>query len=97
MVCAVTFQDGQVHFQSKFVKSKHRHEEKRKKKFLYHGQMGTKPSTSAIGSLINGLTRAPIHFRNPSNTNSFYWGGKVLLINYLLPLAFNLQILEFKW
>ncbi|XP_068731716.1 apocarotenoid-15,15'-oxygenase-like [Montipora capricornis] len=78
MVCAVTFQDGQVHFQSKFVKSKHRHEEKRKKKFLYHGQMGTKPSTSAIGSLINALTRAVIHFRNPSNTNSFYWGGKVL-------------------
>ena len=52
-------------------------EQKQKQKFLYHGQMGTKPSTSTFGSLMNAMKRTPIKFRNPSNTNSFYWGGKV--------------------
>ena len=80
MVCAVTFRDGQVHFQSKFVKSEHQKEENAKKKFLYHGQMGTKPSHSTVknlGTLLTSWRFAPIKFRNPSNTNSFYWGGKV--------------------
>ena len=80
MLCAVTFQDGQVHFQSKFVNSKHRQEENAKKQFLYQGQMGTMPSHStlkAFGTLLTSWRFPPIKFRNPSNTNSFYWGGKV--------------------
>ena len=83
MVCAVTFQNGQVHFQSKFVNSKHHQEEKAKQKFLYHGQMGTKPVSSKLGSVMAALKRSPINFRNPSNTNSFYWGGKVLQIDVI--------------
>ena len=78
MLCAVTFEDGRVHFKSKFVNSEHRQEEAAKQKFLYHGQMGTKPSsTSTFRYLINTLKNTPMKFRNPSNTNSFYWGGKV--------------------
>ena len=80
MLCALTFQDGQVRFQSKFVNSKHRQEEAAKQKFLYHGQMGTKPSYSTVkslGTLLSTWKLPPITFRNPSNTNSFYWGGKV--------------------
>ena len=80
MLCAVSFQDGHVHFQSKFVNSKHRQEEASKQKFLYYGQMGTKPSYSAVkalGTLLTTWKVPPIEFRNPSNTNSFYWGGKV--------------------
>lgn len=83
MLCAVTFQDGQVHFQSKFVNSKHRQEETAKQKFVYHGQLGTKPSYSTVkslGTLLSTWTIPPLKFRNPSNTNSFYWGGKVLLL-----------------
>ena len=83
MLCAITFQNGQVHFQSKFVNSKHRQEEAAEKKLLYHGLMGTKPSYSMIkslGTLLSTWKIPPIKFRNPSNTNSFYWGGKVLLL-----------------
>lgn len=78
MLCAVTFEDGRVHFKSKFVNSEHRQEEAAKQKFLYHGQMGTKPSsTSIFRYAMNTLKNTPMKFRNPSNTNSFYWGGKV--------------------
>lgn len=81
MLCAVTFQDGQVHFQSKFINSKHRQEEKANRQFLYQGQMGTMPSYTtlkAFGTLLTSWRFPPLKFRNPSNTNSFYWGGKVL-------------------
>ena len=86
MLCAVTFQNGQVHFQSKFVNSKHRQEEKAKQKLLYHGQMGTKLASSMLGSIMAALKRSSINFRNPSNTNSFYWGGKVSQTDCLLTL-----------
>ncbi|XP_001635106.2 apocarotenoid-15,15'-oxygenase [Nematostella vectensis] len=83
MVCAVTFQNGRVHFKSKFVESKHHREEREQRKLLYVGQMGTK-STSILRSSASLLTsflqgKFPrIKFRNPSNTNSFYWGGKLI-------------------
>ena len=78
MVCAVTFQEGHVHFHSKFVNSKHRQEEKEKKQLLYKGQMGTMPSTSSVKHLGYFLKLGKLRFRNPSNTNSFCWGGKVI-------------------
>ena len=86
MLCAVTFQNGQVHFQSKFVNSKHRQEEKAKQKLLYHGQMGTKPTSSMLRSIMAALKRSSINYRNPSNTNSFYWGGKVSQTDCVLTL-----------
>ena len=82
MVCKLTFTNGQAHFQSKFVRSKHRQEEEKAKKFLYMGQMGTrggnrlKDTVSAVASILTG-SAPKLKFRNPSNTNSFYWGGKV--------------------
>ena len=82
MVCAVTFINGRVHFRSKFVSTKHRREEAEKQKFIYTGQMGTKTTgcitdtTKTLWNLVQGRLRK-IKFRNPSNTNSFYWGGKV--------------------
>ena len=83
MVCALSFNNGRVHFKSKFVSSQHRQEEAEKREFLYTGQMGTTPkgvlstSATAIGSLLKGQL-PKIKFRNPSNTNVFYWGGKLL-------------------
>ena len=82
MVCSLTFIDGQVHFQSKYVLSKHRLEENAKKKFLYAGQMGTRnkrllgDSLKALSSMVTGKS-LNLQLRNPSNTNVFYWGGKV--------------------
>lgn len=83
MVCALTFDNGSVHFKSKFVSSKHRREEAEKQELLYTGQMGSHPqgtlSTSlmALRSLLTGQF-PKIKFRNPSNTNVFHWGGKLL-------------------
>lgn len=62
--------------------SNHRLEEQRERKFLYRGQMGTNPS-SAVADTIAFLASAVtlqwprLFYRNPSNTNVFYWGGKV--------------------
>ena len=83
MVCALTFENGSVHFKSKFVSSKHRQEEAEKQTLLYTGQMGTRPygvlstSLTTIRSLLTGQF-PKIKFRNPSNTNVFFWGGKLL-------------------
>ena len=83
MICALSFIDGQVHFRSKYVASKQRLEEEEKKKFIYMGQMGTRDkrlvadTMKALSSLVTG-SQINMQFRNPSNTNAFYWGGKVL-------------------
>lgn len=82
MVVALTFVDSQVHLVSRFVASKERLEEQKKRKFLYRGQMGTHPNSALRDTAIflcHLLTlRFPkLHYRNPSNTNVFYWGGKV--------------------
>ncbi len=84
MVVALTFVGRRVHLRSKFVASKERVEEERKQKFLYRGQMGTHPNSPLKDTaiLLKNLVmlRWPnLHYRNPSNTNVFYWGGKVCL------------------
>jgi len=100
MVCKLTFTNGQAHFQSKFVRSKHRQEEEKAKKFLYMGQMGTrggnrlKDTVSAVASILTG-SAPKLKFRNPSNTNSFYWGGKILsLYETSLPHCLDPYTLE---
>lgn len=93
MVCKVSIADGKVHFCSRFVASEHRREEEEAKKFIYPGQMGTRndnkvaDTVGAFSSVLLGR-KNKFKFRNPSNTNAFYWGGKVistvLLLNILL-------------
>ena len=84
MVVALTFVDGRVHLRSRFVASRERLEEQEKRKFLYRGQMGTHPNSalkdtaSFLGNLL--MMRMPkLRYRNPSNTNVYYWGGKVCM------------------
>ena len=90
MVCALTFKDGRVHFRSKFVSTKHRREESEKQNFIYMGQMGTRATgvlaetANTVWNLLQGKF-PKIKFRNPSNTNSFYWGGKVREFGLLVP------------
>ena len=84
-MCKVSVYQGKVHFHNKFVKSKHRVEEESERKFIYPGQMGTRDSDVVRGTLAAsvGLVTGNIpklQFRNPSNTNAFYWGGKVRLV-----------------
>ncbi|XP_065186403.1 apocarotenoid-15,15'-oxygenase-like [Sycon ciliatum] len=86
MVVAVTFLNGQVHLKMAFVASKHRLEEIKQRRYVYDGQMGTRNRSSLYGSLATlgtflttgGLPKYA--YRNPSNTNVFYWGGKLLSV-----------------
>lgn len=77
MICALTFIDGKVHFRSRFVDTKPRQDERRAEKMLYRGQMGSNPRSifSDIKDFIDGK---PPQFRMPANTNSFYWGNKIV-------------------
>ena len=89
VVVALTFIDGQVHLRSKFVATKHRTEEQEKKKFLYRGQMGTHPNSvlKDTALFLKGLitfSMPRLKYRNPSNTNVFYWGGKARMQQHIL-------------
>eukprot|EP01137_Pigoraptor_chileana_P002687 Opistho-2@41870 len=84
MVCALTFTNGRVHFKSRFVQTSSRvAEQKAGGKLLYRGQMGTNPNTlrqnvSTLASAIITGTPKGLQFRDPSNTNAFLWGNKLL-------------------
>ena len=82
MVCKVSFIDGKVHFCSKFVKTKQHMDEMKKRKFIYAGQLGTRNHSrvrDTLGTTFGMITGnfPKLVFRNPSNTNACYWGGKV--------------------
>ncbi len=87
MIVALTFVDGRVHFRTRFVASRERTEEQHQRKFLYRGQMGTHPNSALkdtaifLGHMLT-LSWPKLHYRNPSNTNVFYWGGKVWMQLY---------------
>ena len=83
MIVALTFTNGRVHLRSRFVVTKEHLEEQQKQKYLYRGQMGTHPNSPLKDTaiLLKNLLLfkwPALHYRNPSNTNVFYWGGKVL-------------------
>eukprot|EP01006_Ploeotia_vitrea_P047150 TRINITY_DN67098_c4_g3_i1.p1 TRINITY_DN67098_c4_g3~~TRINITY_DN67098_c4_g3_i1.p1 ORF type:complete len:526 (-),score=27.11 TRINITY_DN67098_c4_g3_i1:586-2142(-) len=85
LVGAVTFVDGRVHFAARFVKTFSHVEEERYPggKVIYRGQMGVNPESLWTGvrktawSMVTGSTPNFV-FRDPSNTNAFYWGGKLI-------------------
>jgi len=87
LLCALAFAgDGQVHFRSRFVDSRHRKGERDAQRMMYRGQMGSMPpdfsrlraTVSAAGMMLSGRRKHAYPFRNPSNTNAIYWGGKLL-------------------
>jgi len=100
MVCKLTLINGRAHFSSKFVQTKHRLEEETLRKFMYMGQMGTRNDNkikdtinTTIGMLTGNLPK--IKFRNPSNTNAFYWGGKIItLYETSIPYCLDPYTLE---
>ena len=100
MICALSFINGKVHFRSKYVATQQHMEEEKRKQFLYMGQMGTrnkqlfKDSLKALFSMVTGSV-FNLQFRNPSNTNVFFWGGKVYRFSFIL-LHCSHQILMFS-
>lgn len=83
-MCALTFRDGKVHFRSKYVETVGYTLEKEAKRPLFKGMMGTTPPTSwgeAIGNWSEDIMKGKLpnqRFKNPANTNVYYWGGKML-------------------
>ncbi|ORX89145.1 carotenoid oxygenase [Basidiobolus meristosporus CBS 931.73] len=91
LVCALTFTGaGEVHFKSRFVQTEHRLVEQKLSKLQYRGGMGTNPQgvvqntwnltkymITPSGGKNENLRRL-MNYRNPSNTNVFYWEGKLL-------------------
>ncbi|KAF9362875.1 hypothetical protein BGX34_005354 [Mortierella sp. NVP85] len=86
LIVALSFTgDGRVHFNSRFVQSRHRVEEQAARKMIYRGQMGTDPNSfraniAAVFKNKIGWEKSStvLTFRNPSNTNVYMWEGKVL-------------------
>eukprot|EP01064_Diplonema_japonicum_P015617 TRINITY_DN23355_c0_g1_i1.p1 TRINITY_DN23355_c0_g1~~TRINITY_DN23355_c0_g1_i1.p1 ORF type:complete len:545 (+),score=173.30 TRINITY_DN23355_c0_g1_i1:52-1635(+) len=85
MVCALSFTNGKVHFRNKYVETYTHKKEKEAGRMLFPGQMGSRPPPG--GKLSK--------YRDPSHTNVFYWGGKVLTCHeYALPHCLDPATLE---
>lgn len=85
LIASLTFFEGKVFFQSKFVQTKSHVDEAKAKKMLFDGQMGSRapPESKKMG------------FRDPSHTNVFYHGGKLFATHeYTLPHTINPSNLE---
>ena len=58
--------------------------EQKEKKLIFKGMMGTKPPTTwgeSISQWKEDVGRGKLpnqRFKNPANTNVYYWGGKLL-------------------
>eukprot|EP01102_Stenamoeba_stenopodia_P021763 TRINITY_DN8865_c0_g1_i1.p1 TRINITY_DN8865_c0_g1~~TRINITY_DN8865_c0_g1_i1.p1 ORF type:complete len:572 (-),score=88.42 TRINITY_DN8865_c0_g1_i1:122-1837(-) len=71
MICAITLKDGRAWFKSKYVKTSGYVLEKQNQKAMLKGMMGTVPKDSDVPA-------DKLRFKNPSNTNVYYWGGRLL-------------------
>ena len=85
IVCALTFPgDGTAHFKSRFVETAERKAEEEAQQFLFRGQMGTitdeqkQRDTKAVAEAIRTGVFPRIPFHNPSNTNVWHWGDRLI-------------------
>jgi len=84
MVCSITISNGRAHFRSKYVKTTGYVMEKKAKKLLFKGMMGTKPPLNwneSLSEWSEDVMKSKLpgqRFKNPSNTNIYFWGGKLL-------------------
>ena len=84
-VAMLTFSEGKAHYRSRFVQTKTHKEEAKAQKMLFDGQMGSKAPAE---------DKKP-GWRDPSHTNVFYHGGKILTAHeYALPHALDPVTLE---
>lgn len=89
MISAIRFQDGQAHYQNRYVRTQGYIDEQQAKTILYRGVFGTqKPG----GFLHNAFD---LRIKNIANTQVIYWGGKLLALwEADLPYHLNHQTLE---
>lgn len=99
MICSVNINSGRAIFKSKYVETREYKAEKTQQKALYRGMMGTMPAKDWKESLrnylkIDNISEQP-KYKNPSNTNVYLWGGKLLSCwESGLPYCLNPDTLE---
>ncbi|ELR98247.1 carotenoid oxygenase family protein [Gloeocapsa sp. PCC 73106] len=74
MVSSFSFNEGQAHFRSAFVKTQGYVQEQKTGKILYRGVFGTQKPGGWLGNLLD------LKLKNIANTNIIYWGGKLLAL-----------------
>lgn len=74
MVCAITFQNGRVHFRNRFVRTEGYVAERKAGKILYRGVFGTQKPGGWLGNAFD------LKLKNIANTNVIYWGDKLLAL-----------------
>jgi len=80
MLVTLTFVNGKVHFRNKYTETFSHVEERKAKKMLYNGNMGSRVAGGAKS----------FKMRDPAHTNAFYWGSKILACHeYALPHAID--------
>eukprot|EP01060_Flectonema_neradi_P031785 TRINITY_DN490_c3_g1_i1.p1 TRINITY_DN490_c3_g1~~TRINITY_DN490_c3_g1_i1.p1 ORF type:complete len:548 (+),score=73.66 TRINITY_DN490_c3_g1_i1:55-1644(+) len=93
MIARVTFTDNGVHFKNKFVQTISHMKEKEAGKMIFPGQMGSRPPVEYDSE--GKKKKQSTHYRDPSHTNVFYWGGKVISCHeYSLPHSLCPKTLE---
>lgn len=83
LVCSLSFEDGCCIFNCKFVETESHRLEREEGRMLFPGQMGSRPPASSSDS-----PHYNTRYRDPSHTNVFQWGGKVIAAHeYTFPHA----------
>ncbi len=102
LIARLSFENGRAHLVSRFVATRQRDEEAHAHKMLFVGQMGSQPKPrlqlwfDAARCVVRGMPPS-LRWRNPSNTNVFYWGGKLLsCYETRLPYELDPSTLETK-
>lgn len=74
MITAVTFKEGNVFFQNRFVRTTGFVEEQKAGKAVYRGVFGTKKPGGIFSNMFD------LRIKNIANTNVLYWGEKLLAL-----------------
>lgn len=74
MVCAITFDNGRVHFRNRFVRTEGFLAEQQAGRILYRGVFGTQRSGGWLNNMLD------LSLKNIANTNVVYWGEKLLAL-----------------
>jgi len=89
MVCAFTFDQGQVYFRNRFIRTQGFVEEQAAGTILYRNAFGTQRPGGWWKNAFD------LQFKNVANTNVIYWGGKLLALwEGGLPYRLDPQTLE---
>ncbi|MGB0564850.1 MAG: carotenoid oxygenase family protein [Spirulinaceae cyanobacterium] len=89
MICAFTFDQGQVHFRNRYIRTEGYLKEQAEGKICYRGVFGTQKAGGWLGNLFD------LQLKNIANTNVIYWGDRLLALwEAALPHRLQPETLE---